>query len=238
LLVSALDHDAASMTEAEKLRWPFLILALVVLIAAVCMEVGSTFFLTTPQATGTTQHQLGIPSLWLVDISLLWSTLLLSAQLVVNKNVVGRLQGLVTLVLSIVVVILGIIKLIEAFVLLMVMLSLIVSFFGIIVYIALFGHFDTSAANTVLGAITFFKVAFAILLVLAQQRFLQSKGLVFLIVLSLLCNLLLSILYAIVPGLLVSITDAVGAIVICIIAIIYAIVQAIFGIVAVIRAVV
>jgi hypothetical protein len=228
------------MIAAEQLRWPFFVIAAVVLLAAVGLEAGSTFFLTTPQAgaASATQHQLGIPSLWLLDIALLWSIALTGASVVVNKNLVARLQGICTLVLSIIVIFAALKTAIEAFVLIMVMLALIASFFGIIVYLAIWGSFDTSSADVVLGAITFFKLAFAVLLVLAQQRFLQSKGLVLLIVLSLVCDLLLDLLHGIVPGVLVSLTDAVGALIIAIVAIVYAIFQAVWAIVAIVRAIV
>lgn len=227
------------MIAAERLRWPFLILAVALIFAAVLLEAGSTFVLTSAEssAASSTQGQLGIPSLWLIDVSLLWTVVLFSVALVVDKNLVSRLQGVATLILSIVVIFAGLKVLIESFVLLMVMLALVGSFFGIIVYLALFGNFDTASASVVLGTATFLKLAFLVLLVLAQQRFLQSKGLVLLVAISLLCDLLLNLLHGLVPGFLVSITDAVGAIVVAIIAIIYAIFQAVWAIVAIVRAI-
>ena len=59
-------------------------------------------------------------------------------------------------------------------------------------------------------------------LFLAHQKFFAVKGLVLLLLSSLLANLVVSLLHAIVPGFLVSITDVVAAIIIGIIAIIWA----------------
>ena len=228
------------MSSAELIRSPFLIIGVAVIFAAVLLEAGSTFVLTSPQAdaAASAQGQLGIPSLWLVDVSLLWTVVLSALQLAVNKNLVARLQGVATLVLSIVIILVGLKVLIEAFVLLMIMLALVSSVFGIIAYLALFGNFDTGAASTVLGTVTFFKLALLVLLVLSQQRTLQSKGLLILIGISLVCDLLLNFLHGLVPGILVSITDAVGAIIIAIVAIVYAIFQAVWAIVAIARAIV
>jgi|SRR5579884_1012036 len=58
------------------------------------------------------------------------------------------------------------------------------------------------------------KLGFAISLLVAQQRFLQSKGLVLLTLTSLLGTVIVTLLLGIVPGVLVSITDAIGAIVV------------------------
>jgi hypothetical protein len=227
------------MIAAEQLRWPFMFIAVVLAVAFVALEAGSTFLLGTSQAgaASSVQSQLGIPSLWLLDIALLWTVVLAALPLLLDKNLVARLQGVVTLILSIVVIIAGLVTLIKAFVLLMVMLALVVSFFGMIAYLAIWGGFDTGSAATMLATITFFKLALVVCLLLAQQRFFQSKGLIILIVLSLVCDLLMSFLHGLVPGIFVSITDALGAIIISIVAIIYALFQAVWAIVAIARAI-
>lgn len=81
------------------------------------------------------------------------------------------------------------------------------------------------------------KVGFAISLILAQQRFLQSKGLVLLMLTSLLGTVIASLLLGIVPGILVSITDAIGAILIGIIAIIWGIFLLVGAIVSLIKSI-
>lgn len=229
------------MNISRTLRTPFFILAVAALCAAIALEVGSNWLLLTHQQSGASsavQSQLGIPSLWLLDASLLWTLVLMCFSLVLNKNLVARTQGIISLIISIVIVLFGIKVLFTSLTLLLVMVGLISSFFGFIVYMALFGFFDTSSAAVVLSAVTFFKLVCAVLLVLAQQGFLNLRGLIFLFALSLLCDLLLSFLQGLPPGFLVSVTDAIGAIIISIIAIIYAIFQAIWAIVAIVRAVV
>jgi hypothetical protein len=81
------------------------------------------------------------------------------------------------------------------------------------------------------------KIATGILLVFAQQRFLQNKGLVLLLLTCLVCGLILSFLHALVPTILVSITDDIAAIVFAIIAIIWALVLLIGSIPSVIKAI-
>jgi hypothetical protein len=227
------------MKTVRELRTPFFFLALLVVVAAYGLEIGSNWFLPgSGSSTQDVQSQLGIPSLWLLDSSLLWVLVEIALQLFLNKNLVGRVQGVISLILSIVVIIFGIKTLIVAFVELLVMVALLSSFFGWLVYIPLFAFFDTGAAATVLGTLTLFKLVAVVLLVLAQQRFLENKGLVLLIALSLICDLLLSFLHGLPPGFLVSVTDAIGAIVISIIAIVYAIFQLIWAIIAIVRAIV
>jgi hypothetical protein len=80
------------------------------------------------------------------------------------------------------------------------------------------------------------KLAFAVVLLLAHQRFLQNKGLVLIILTSLLANVILSFLHGIVPRLLVSITDAIGAIVVGILAAVWALIFLIGSIPAIVKA--
>jgi hypothetical protein len=222
------------------LRWPFFILALMALLAAFALEIGSNWFLVTPQQAGASsnvQSQLGIPSLALFDTLFLWTLILMALNITLDRALVGKIQGVLTLIVSIVVIFAGIKTLITAFVLLLVMIALLSSFFGWIVYLALFGFFDTGSAATVLGAITFFKLACVVLLVLAQQGFLTTTRFIVLVAISLVCDLLLVFLQGLPPGVLVSVTDAIGAIIVSIVAIIYAIVQLVFAVVAIVRAI-
>jgi hypothetical protein len=75
--------------------------------------------------------------------------------------------------------------------------------------------------------------------VAAQPRFIQNKGLVALVLTSLVANLIVAFLHALLPLFLVSILDAIAAIIVAIIAIIWAIVLlvgAIMGILTAVRA--
>ncbi len=73
-------------------------------------------------------------------------------------------------------------------------------------------------------------------LVIAQQRFLQNRGLVLLVVSSLVANIVISFLHGFVPIILVSITDAIGAIVMAVCGCIWWILALIGAIPAVLRA--
>jgi hypothetical protein len=88
-----------------------------------------------------------------------------------------------------------------------------------------------------LSLVMFLKVAFCVLLVLAQPRFLQNKGLVALVLTSLVATLVVSFLHGVVPGLLVSITDTVAAIVLAVLAIVWGIVLLIGSIPSVLKAI-
>ena len=68
------------------------------------------------------------------------------------------------------------------------------------------------------------KLAFCVLLVLAQQRFLENRFLVLLALSSLIATLLISFLHGLVPIILVSITDAVSGIVVALCGVIWAII--------------
>ncbi|HEY1656500.1 MAG TPA: hypothetical protein VGF86_15465 [Candidatus Tumulicola sp.] len=223
------------MDVARDLRKPPYVFAVIVIAIAVLLEMASNWL---PQEVNAAvgASQLGISALWLLDISLFWTLFVGALAIIVRRDILGRLQGVATLVLSIVIILVGLKILLTDFILLLIMLALLASFFGWLVYFPLFAHFDTAQAVQVLGLLTLFKLVALALLIVAQQRFLRQTPLLVLIGLSLLCDLLLSFLHALPPGVLVSVTDALGAIVICIVAIVYALIQAIASIVAIIRA--
>jgi hypothetical protein len=76
----------------------------------------------------------------------------------------------------------------------------------------------------VLSLLMFLKLAFAVLLVLAQQRFLQQKGLVVLVLISLVLNVVIAFLHGFFPLVLVSIVDTLLALVIAVVGIIWGVV--------------
>lgn len=80
------------------------------------------------------------------------------------------------------------------------------------------------------------KLAFGILLYFAHPRFLENKGLVLIVLTSLLSQLIISCFQGFPPGFLISITDAVGAIVVGILAAIWALIILIGSVPAVVKA--
>lgn len=247
-----------------ELRKPLFIAALVLLGLCVLVEVGASIFLPRPVASGADiaaslksegaqddvsvqdvvamQSEnpptpgLGIPYLALVDGLLLLTLGLMGASLLIPERVTGQLQGVVSLVGAIVALLSGIAMLFGAIGLLLLMVSLFTAVpFGTIAYLAIWGFFNRGGASATLGLLMTLKVAACICLALAHPRFLQNKGLVLLVLTSLLAGAIVSILHGWVPLILVSITDAIGAIVVAILGLIWAVVLLIGALVSIFR---
>jgi hypothetical protein len=163
---------------------------------------------------------LAIPYLALLDGLVLFTALLIGAGLIVPERVQGKIQGLVTLIASVIFGVVGVLLVIVAIGLLTLMLALLFAApFGTLIYFAIYGFFDRPGATLVLGVLLLLKLGFAVCLVLAQPRFLQNRGLVLLVLTALLGTVIVTFLHGIVPRPLVSITDAIAAIVVAILAI-------------------
>jgi hypothetical protein len=154
----------------------------------------------------------------------------------VPERVHGRLQGLATLIVSFLVVMSGLFMLLKAFVLLIIMVSLLLAApFGTLAYLAIYGFFDRSGASVTLSLLMLLKLGFAVCLVLAHQRFLQIKRIMALVLTALLANVVISFLHGLPPGFLVSITDAIAALIVDILALIWALVMLIFSLVSIVK---
>jgi len=179
---------------------------------------------------------LGIPYMALLDVLLLFTALLVGASIVFPERVTSKLQGIATLVLTVVVIIGGIVLFVVALAKLLFMIGLFVAApFGTLTYLVLFGFFDRGGAQGALSLVMFLKLAFCVCLVLSQQRFIQNKGLVALVVTSLVANIVIGFLHGIVPIVLVSITDAIAALVMVVLAVIWALVMLVFSIVSIVK---
>jgi hypothetical protein len=239
-----------------ELRRPFFLVALAAILLAVLVELGSGLLLGTAPGGGITAQAgalgvdagvvgtpepppgIGVRYLVLVDVIVLYTVGLMAIGLVVPERLTGRLQGISTLIASIILIVVSIVLLFLAVALLLLMVGLLAAVpFGIIAYVALFGFFPRGDAAVLLSLVMFLKLVFCVALVLAQPRFLQNRGLVLLVLTSLVANLLVAFLHGLVPGLLVSITDGVAAIVLTVLAIIWGIVLLIGSIPAVVKAI-
>lgn len=179
---------------------------------------------------------LGITALVVVNGLLLVVVGLAALPLLVGNKTTGTVQGVVSLIAGLVGMIGGILLAIAAFALLMVMLGLLLSPpFGTLAYLAVYGFFDTGTALTVLGFVLLLQVAAGVLLVVAHPRFLQHKGLVFLVLTAILLTVVTAFLHGLVPGILVSVTDAVAAIVSAVVGVIWSVAMLIGGIVSVVK---
>jgi hypothetical protein len=222
----------------DELRRPFFIIALVLMFLVVLIEVGSPWLMNRGFPDTSDRPGYGIQYLVFVDAFLLYVSLLIGLALIIPERIQGRVQGCATLILSFFGCLGIIAAIIFAFVFLLILVTLLLSpIFGTIAYVGVYGHFDRSSANVTLSLIMLLKIGFCILLILAQQRFLQNKSLVLLTLTSLIANLIISFLHNFVPGILVSITDALGAIVVAILALIWAIVFIIGGIISTVKSI-
>jgi hypothetical protein len=224
------------LTMEEDLRLPFFVAALVLVTLVVLVELGSKF----ASAVGVGGPVgLGIPYLVLVDGMLLYMVILMALALFMPERIHGELQGIVTLIISFLTALLSLGMIFAALFAMLGMISLLLAApFGTIAYFAIFGHFARGAASGELAVIMTLKLLFAGALVLAQQRFLENKLLVFTVVLALVANVIVSFLQGFVPFFLVSITDALAAIVLGVLGLVLAIVLLLRSIPAVLKAIV
>jgi hypothetical protein len=227
----------------DSMRKPIFVVALIVIFLTVLVELGSIAALHLSPQTGAPLNisptGKAIPALAFLDGLVFYATLIIGIALLLPERIQSKVQGIVTLVFSFL-LILGCVGVIIAdIVLLMLMVSLLMSVpFGTIAYFAIWASFDTGGARVALSLLMTLKIIFAVCLVLAHQRFLQNKGLVLIIVTSIVSNLIIVFLHGFVPGFLVSITDDIAAIIVCILAIVWAVVYLIGGIVSVIKVIV
>jgi hypothetical protein len=223
----------------DTMRKPFFLVALVISLLTVLIELGSTA-LAGPAANsfGVSATGKAIPAMAFLDGLILFASTIIGIALFIPERVQSKVQGIVTLIFSILLV-LGCITLVFVdLALLIVMVSLLMAPpFGTIAYFAIFASFDTHSARIALSLIMTLKIAFAASLVLAHQRFLENKGLVLIVLTSMLCNLIIAFLHGLVPSFLVSITDAIAAIIVCVLAIIWAVVYLIGGAVSAVKAI-
>ncbi len=225
----------------DSMRKPFFIVALVAIFLAVFVELGSITLLkghTSADTFGVSPTGKAIPAMAFLDGLIFFATVIIAIALLIPERVQSKVQGLVTLVFSIL-LLLGCIAVIFADIaLLILMVSLLMSApFGTLAYLAVWADFPTGQAQAALTVIMTLKMVFAIFLVLAHQRFLQNKGLVLIIITSFVSNLVLAFLYGF-PVIIVSITDDIGAIIVCVLAIIWGVVYLIGGIVSVVKVIV
>lgn len=242
----------------ERLRLPFFIVAMVAAGLVLLVELGATWILggtiaepgrlaqqaadlgVSVPAGGTVGQPpgLAIAYLALVNVIVVYTVALMATGMLVPDRIQGRLQGIVTLAAAIVLIIVALILLLVALAKLILMVALLLAFpFGTIAYLIIWGSFPRGAAAVILSLLMFLKLVFAAMLVAAQQRFIQNKGLVALVLTLLVANAIVAFLHGLVPAILVSITDALAAIIVAIIAIIWGLVLAIGSIPAIVNAV-
>ncbi|MEK8105514.1 hypothetical protein NKG94_10890 [Micromonospora sp. M12] len=141
------------------LRKPFLLLAMLAIVLAIGVELGAGLLLGGADAgaaladsAGTLDVELddvsgvsepsgrGTGYLALIDAVAVWSTGLFCLGLLLPERVQGRVQGVASLIFSIILIIVGLVALVIVFVELMIMVSLFLAVpFGTLAYLALWG---------------------------------------------------------------------------------------------------
>lgn len=207
----------------DNLRAPFFWAACVVLLLTILIELASAAVMPgLPAGLDAGTPGLGIRYLAIIDFLLAYGIGTQALSLLAPRALVGRLQGIVALVLSFFGCLGTIALAIVALLLLILMVTLLVAVpFGTIAYMVAWGTFPVGTAEATLALLMLLKIAFCVLLLLAEQRFLQNKGLVILSALSLGTTWLVAFLIDFPPFFLVSIADAIGALVIAIIGIVW-----------------
>lgn len=240
----------------DTLRRPLFLVAVLLLVLAVLVELGSGFFIGGGSANAELRNQavdLGVSIgsgtaseppgraigyLAFVDILILLTMLFIALSIFVSSRLTGRAQGIVTLVVSFLVLIAAFVGLILAFVELLIMVALFLAVpFGTIAYVAIWGSFPRSDAAVLLSLVLLLKIGFALFLLFSQQQFLKLKLLVAMILTTLLLTVVVSFLHGFPPRVLASITDDLAAIVIAIVAIVWAIIVLVGSIIAVVKAI-
>ena len=223
----------------DELRKPFFFLALVLIAIAVLVEGAAKLLGVQTSSLPAPAAGFGVPAMLLLDSLLILTVTLMGLALLLPERVQGRLQGLATLIVSLLVLIASVVLIFFSIQLLTLMVSLLLAApFGTIAYLAAWGDFARGDAAVVLSLVLLLKLGFAICLVFAQQRFLENRGLVLLILTSLVAVLLLSFLHGVVPGILVSIADTIGALVIAILTLIWAVIFLIGSVISLVKAIV
>ena len=218
----------------DTLRRPLFLIAVALIAIVLLIELGSGLV----ASLGAGARGMGIPYLALLDGLLVFTISLMACSLLIPERVQGRIQGVATLIVSLIVITMGIANIFTAIGKLFLMLGLLLApIFGTIAYLIIFAGFPRGEAAFSLSLLMTLKLFFAGFLVFAHQRFLQNKGLVLLTLCSFIATIIVGFLHGFVPGFLVSITDAIAAIVVSIIAIVWAIVFLVGSIISMIKAI-
>jgi hypothetical protein len=223
----------------DSLRTPFFIVAMILIALATLAEAGSAAFLndSSAAALGSSPPGYGIPAMALLDGLILFTVGLMGLSMLLQKGIHAKIQGILTLILSLLLLLGCILMGFLIFTLILLMVGLLLApIFGTAAYFVIYGHFETSTAAAVLSLLMLLKLGFAICLVLAHQRFLQNKGLVLIVLTTLLAQIITSFLQGFPPGFLVSITDAIAGLITVILTAIWSLIFLIGSIVSVVKA--
>ncbi len=181
----------------------------------------------------------GVAALITIDVMLLFTLTMFNLPLIVSPRLVAQLQGILTLLVGIGVILFALFTLLKTLAVTMVMVGLLLAIpFGTIVYMVKYASFDLEAPAAIIASLMLLKVILSIALVVAHELFLKNVGLVLLIATSIVAMIIVTFLHNIVPVFLASITDGIAGIVVAVIAIVWGIVLVIGGLVGTIKSII
>ena len=179
-----------------------------------------------------------VAALITIDSLLLFTLIMFNLPLVVSPRLVAQLQGLISIIVGIVVILFALLTLLKVLVMVFLMVGLLLALpFGTIIYMVLYGHFDTREAAAIMSTLMLLKLVLSGALLIAHERFLLNIGLIALIASSIIAMVIISFLHNFLPVFLVSITDGIGAIIVTVIAIIWGLILVIGGIIGALTAI-
>jgi hypothetical protein len=247
------------------LHKPFLVLALVALALCLSGEIGGGVWLVKPSADATLSRSdippgvpfdekhvndarkasgssqlarpgVAIPYLAMLDALVLVTFGFIAASILLPERALAPVHAVSSLIVSLLVLFAAILAFFAALGLTLSMVGLFLSVpFGTAAYLAIWGSFPVGAAAATLGTLLFLKLAYGVCVLLAQPKFLENKGLVFLTGMSLLANVVVAFLHGFPPGILASIADGVGGIVVAAFAFICAIPVLVWAVIGIVR---
>lgn len=134
--------------------------------------------------------------------------------LVIPQSVQANVQGIATCLVSLIMIVGSIAAIFVLLGILLLMVALFLAIpFGTFVYLALYGFFARGPASAILGVLMMLKIGHLLLLILAQQKFLERRGLILMIASSIVMTFVVGFLHGLVPLPLVSITDAIAGLI-------------------------
>ncbi len=182
---------------------------------------------------------IGIRSAGILNLVLAYALVLMLLDFIpAVRTVTAKVQGIVTLILCLIGLIACLVLAFAALTLLLLMVSLLLSVpFGTLAYLALWGHFDTSAARTTLAVVMLLQIAGTLIAVITNPSLLKNIWLMLLIGCCILVTFALGFLHGFPPSVLVSITDAIGGLVALIITLVWILIYLIGSLFAIVRAI-
>jgi hypothetical protein len=197
---------------------PPLIKIPLLLLGIFCLLVGASVSGGTALALGVGGSEdrpgLGLAALFFFDILVIYTFAMLAFQIVGLGAISGRVQFATALIVSILGLLGGIVLVTGAIAALTAMVALLLAVpFGTIVYMAIFGHFDTDASRAILSMVMLLKLVGLAMIAFATPGILNNRSVLVLSGVSVLFTFALGFLHAFPPNFLASIADAIGAIV-------------------------